>query len=88
MIQILGDGVLKLIEEKVRANETQLNIILEDIKELLEYIFKITSRIDIKIEEKTLLHHISVDEGISFNKSENENYCPEFGLIGKAKLDQ
>ncbi len=40
IIQILDDGVIKLINNKVRADETQLNAILEDIKEQYDYTLK------------------------------------------------
>ena len=37
IILILDDGVIKLIDKKVRANATQLDVILEDIKEQYDY---------------------------------------------------
>ena len=40
IIQILDDGVIKLIDKKVRANESQLDVILEDIKEQYDYTLK------------------------------------------------
>ena len=40
IIQILDDGIIKLIDKKVRANETQLDVILEDIREQYDYTLK------------------------------------------------
>ena len=40
IIQILDDGVIKLIEKKRKTNERQLDVILEDIKEKYDYTLK------------------------------------------------
>lgn len=40
IIQILDDGVIKLLRKKVHNNETPLNVILDDIKNRYDYTLK------------------------------------------------